>query len=247
MTCEVDASGQLTVVHALVVVPTYNERDNLPPLVERLLRSPGVGVLIVDDASPDGTGALADNLARRYPDRVLVLHRTGRRGLGLSYLDGLQQALESGVPFIGQMDADFSHNPDDVPRLLAAVQEADLAIGSRYVPGGRIENWPLHRLVLSGFANRYIRAITGIRVHDCTSGFRCWRRDALAQIPLDRIRSDNYAFLVELLWEAVSHGARVAEVPIAFVERRLGVSKLSTNSLVESARLPWRLAARGRL
>ena len=232
---------------ALVVVPTYNERDNLPPLVERLLRSRDVSVLVVDDASPDGTGVLADDLAARHPSRVQVLHREGRRGLGLSYIDGLRHALATGVPYIGQMDADFSHNPDDVPRLLAAAAGADLAIGSRYVRGGRIENWPVHRLVLSGFANRYIRSITGLGVRDCTSGFRCWRREALAQVPLDRIRSDNYAFLVELLWEAVSRGARVTEVPITFVERRQGVSKLSMNSIVESARLPWRLASRGRL
>jgi dolichol-phosphate mannosyltransferase len=235
------------VLRALVVVPTYNERDNLPALVPRLLRVPDLGVLIVDDGSPDGTGALADELARVSPERVQVVHRTGRRGLGLSYVDGLRRAIDAGVPFICQMDADFSHNPDDVPRLLDAAAEADVAIGSRYVRGGRIENWPLHRLVLSGFANRYIRTITGIGVHDCTSGFRCWRREALDGVALDRIRSDNYAFLVELLWEAVSRGARVAEVPITFVERRQGVSKLSMQSIVESARLPWRLAARGRL
>lgn len=234
-------------LRALVVVPTYNERDNLPALVPRLLRVPDLGVLIVDDGSPDGTGALADELARVSPERVQVVHRTGRRGLGLSYVDGLRRAIDAGVPFICQMDADFSHNPDDVPRLLDAAAEADVAIGSRYVRGGRIENWPLHRLVLSGFANRYIRTITGIGVHDCTSGFRCWRREALDGVALDRIRSDNYAFLVELLWEAVSRGARVAEVPITFVERRQGVSKLSMQSIVESARLPWRLAARGRL
>ena len=230
-------------IRALVVVPAYNERDNLAPLVQRLLVEPRVGVLVVDDGSPDGTGALADALAAKAPDRVRVIHRTGRRGLGLSYVDGLRAAIETGVPFICQMDADLSHNPDDVPRLLAAAEQGDLAIGSRYVVGGRIENWPLHRRLLSGFANRYIRAITGIGVRDCTSGFRCWRREALADLPLDRIRSDNYAFLVELVWEAASRGARVSEVPITFVERRLGVSKLSMDSIAESIRLPWRLAA----
>ncbi len=234
-------------MNALVVVPTFNERDNLPVLLEQLLRLPSVGVLVVDDNSPDGTGAVADAWAVREPARVSVLHRTGRAGLGLSYIDGLRRALVAGVPLVCQMDADLSHDPADLPRLLAATRDADFVIGSRYIPGGRIENWPPHRRLLSAFANGYIRAITGMAVRDGTSGFRCWRRDALARIPLDGILSDNYAFLVELAWHAASQGARIAEVPITFVERRQGVSKLSIRTLVESARLPWRLAARGRL
>lgn len=145
------------------------------------------------------------------------------------------------------MDADFSHAPGDIPRLLAAAAEADLVIGSRYVAGGRIENWPLHRLLLSAFANRYVRAVTGIGVLDCTSGFRCWRRDALERIPFDHILSDDYSFLVELAWEAARRRCRIAEVPITFVERRLGTSKLSLRALVESALIPWRLALRERL
>lgn len=233
-------------LRALVVVPTYNERDNLPTLLEALLQIPDLAVLIVDDGSPDGTGALADEAASTHPDRVAVLHRTGQPGLGLSYVDGLARALATGIPLICQMDADHSHAPADVPRLMAAASAADLVIGSRYIPDGRIENWPLHRRALSAFANRYIRAITGLGIRDCTSGFRCWRREILLQIPWERIASDSYAFLVELAWEAVSRGARVQEVPITFVERRLGVSKLSWRTLRESARLPWQLVRRGR-
>jgi dolichol-phosphate mannosyltransferase len=232
---------------ALVVVPTFNERENLPILIDGLLKVPSLRVLVVDDGSPDGTGAVADALAASHPERINVMHRTGRPGLGLSYVDGLRWALGTGVPLICQMDADLSHNPADLPRLIAATEGADLAIGSRYVDGGRIVNWPVHRRVLSGFANLYIRTITGLQAHDCTSGFRCWRREALEQIPLERITSDSYAFLVELVWESVSRGSRVSEVPITFVERRLGTSKLSMSTLVESAQLPWRLASRERL
>lgn len=226
----------------LVIVPTYNERDNLPVLVNRLLLVPDVQVLVVDDNSPDGTGEIADALAREYRHRIAVLHRTGPRGLGLSYIDGMRHALTVDVTHVCQMDADLSHDPGDVPRLVAAAARADLAIGSRYVPGGRIENWPKRRMVLSSFANRYVRTITGLRVSDCTSGFRCWRREALARVPLDDIRSDGYAFLVELLWTAVQRGCTVAEVPITFVERRHGASKLSNAVMLESAMLPWRLA-----
>ena len=228
----------------LVIVPTYDERANLPLLLEQLLALPGLRVLIVDDASPDGTGQVADQYAAANRARIQVLHRTGRRGLGLSYIDGMYVALRTDATHICQMDADLSHNPADIPRLLDAAQEADFVIGSRYVPGGRIENWPLHRRMLSAFANRYIRAITGLTIRDCTSGFRCWRREALEQLPLASIRSDGYAFIVELAWEASRAGLRCTEVPITFVERREGASKLSWMVIVESAIVPWRLAAR---
>jgi dolichol-phosphate mannosyltransferase len=231
-------------VQPLVIVPTYNERDNLPRVVDGLLAHPGVQVLVVDDGSPDGTGALADSLAAANPGRISVMHRTSARGLGRSYIDGMRHALQLPVTHICQMDADLSHNPVDVPRLVEATRDADLVIGSRYVPGGRIENWPLRRRMLSRFANLYIRTIAGVPTRDNTSGFRCWRRDALARMPLDRIVSDGYAFLVELTWEANRAGCRIAEVPITFVERRSGVSKLSGGVLLESALLPWRLAAR---
>ena len=228
----------------LVIVPTYNERANLLPLLERLLAIPDLRVLIVDDASPDGTGQIADAYAAANRARVQVLHRTGKRGLGLSYIDGMYVALRTDATHICQMDADLSHNPADVPRLLHAAEQADFVIGSRYVAGGRIENWPLHRRMLSTFANRYIRAITRLAIRDCTSGFRCWRREALERLPLASIRSDGYAFIVEVAWEASRAGLRCTEVPITFVERREGASKLSSGVIMESAIVPWRLAAR---
>ncbi len=228
----------------LVIVPTYNERGNLPKLVEGLLVTPDLEILVVDDGSPDGTGRVADDLAAAHPRRISVLHRTGPRGLGLSYIAGMRIALERGAPVVLQMDADLSHDPGAVPRLVSAAADADLVIGSRYVAGGQIENWSSHRRLLSAFANRYVRAVTGLRVRDCTSGFRCWRRDALARMPLDRILSDGYSFLVELTWEAAVTGCRIREEPITFVERREGTSKISARTLVESALLPWRLAWR---
>ena len=230
----------------LVIIPTYNERANLPALIEQLLTISDLRVLIVDDASPDGTGQIADEYAAAKRARVQVLHRTGRRGLGLSYIDGMYVALRTDATHILQMDADLSHNPADIPRLLQAAEHAEFVIGSRYVPGGKIENWPIHRRMLSAFANRYIRAITRMTIRDCTSGFRCWRREALERLPLASIRSDGYAFIVELAWEASRAGLRCAEVPITFVERREGASKLSWPVIVESAIVPWRLAARPR-
>lgn len=231
----------------LVILPTYNERDNLPVVVTALLRIPDVQVLVVDDGSPDGTGQVADALASRTPARVSVLHRTGTRGFGMSYIEGMQRALDTGATEICQMDADLSHDPADVPRLLAAMATADLVIGSRYVPGGRIQNWARHRVLLSAFANRYVRAITGLQIRDITSGFRCWRREAVQRLPLHRIASNGFAFQVELAWNAASAGCRIVEVPITFIERRVGSSKLSARVLVEAALVPWRLAARRRL
>ncbi len=228
----------------LVIVPTYNERGNITTLTEALLAIEHLTILIVDDASPDGTGQLADRLAATSQGRLSVLHRSGRRGLGLSYLDGMRAALGTDATHICQMDADLSHDPADVPRLLAAVADADLAIGSRYVPGGAVRNWPRRRRVLSAGANWYVRTVTGVQIHDCTSGFRCWRRELLAQLPLDRIVSDGYAFLVELAWEASARDGRIVEVPITFVERREGASKMSGRVIVESVFLPWRLRAR---
>ena len=229
---------------ALVVIPTYNERDNIEGLVRAVLAHQGTRVLIVDDQSPDGTGAIADGLAAEYPGRAEVLHRTGRRGLGRSYVDGLTLALARDVDLICQMDADWSHDPQYLPAMIAACADHDVVIGSRYLRGVSVVNWPLRRLVLSAFANRYIRAITGLTPRDCTSGYRCWRRELLARIPLGRVVSDGYAFLVELLFEAQRRGARIGEVPIIFVERRLGVSKLSGSVLLESGLTPWRLRLR---
>ncbi len=230
-------------VSAVVIIPTYNERDNIVKLVRALLMHDGVGVMVVDDASPDGTGVVVDELVREFPQRVDVLHRTANRGFGRSYADGIKHALTMPVEFICQMDADFSHDPAAVPSLVAAARNADVAIGSRYVRGGGVVNWPLRRLILSRFANLYVRAITRLAAHDCTSGFRCWRREALAALPIDRFVSDGYSFVVEMLYVAVQRGCRVAEVPITFVERREGQSKMSLSVIAESAVTPWRLIA----
>ena len=229
---------------ALVVVPTYNERENLPLLVAGLMQHANVRLLVVDDASPDGTGAVADELAAAHPGRISVMHRTGVRGLGRSYIDGLKRAIDEPVDLICQMDADLSHDPAQLPNLIAAAAHADVVIGSRYVPGGKIVNWPLRRKLLSRFANMYVRTVTRVSARDCTSGYRCWQRDALAAMPLDRFISDGYSFLVEMLYVAGRRGGRIAEVPITFVERRLGESKLSRAVLIESAIAPWRLIGR---
>ncbi len=228
----------------LVVIPTYNERDNLPGLVRELLALPDTNVMVVDDQSPDGTGQLADGLAAEFPGRIEVVHRTGPRGLGRSYVDGLKRALNGPADLICQMDADWSHDPKYLPAIASACANHDVVIGSRYLHGVSVVNWPLRRIILSAFANRYIRAITGLRARDCTSGYRCWRRAALAQLPLDTVVSDGYAFLVELLYEAHRRSARIGEVPIIFVERKMGVSKLSGNVLLESGLTPWKLRLR---
>jgi dolichol-phosphate mannosyltransferase len=230
-----------------VVVPTYNERANLPVLLERLLSQRDLRVLVVDDGSPDGTGDEADRIAGVSGGRLGVVHRTGRRGLGRSYCDGFRAALDAGATHVLQMDADLSHDPDDIPRLLDASGDAELVLGSRYVPHGQLRNWPLHRRLLSAFANHYVRIITRMPVRDCTSGFRCWRRELLTRIPLERIVADGYAFQVELTWEAYRAGGRVAEIPIVFVERRVGASKMSGRVIVESAIVPWRLIAQRRV
>jgi dolichol-phosphate mannosyltransferase len=227
----------------LVILPTYNERANLPVLVGQLLQHANVRVLVVDDQSPDGTGDLADALARDHPGRVDVLHRTGRRGLGRSYIDAIRWAIRQPVDLICQMDADRSHDPVHLPDLVAAAAHADVVIGSRYVPGGRVVNWPLRRKLLSRFANAYVHAVTRLSARDCTSGYRCWRREKLAAMPLDRFISDGYSFLVEMLFVAARTGCRIAEVPITFIERREGQSKMSRSVLIESAITPWRLVA----
>jgi dolichol-phosphate mannosyltransferase len=228
---------------ALVIVPTFNERDNLPLLAQGLLSLPDVNVLVVDDNSPDGTGAIADDLAQSSGGRLTVMHRTDKRGLGRSYVDGIALAVRQPFDVICQMDADLSHDPRYLPDLVAATDRADVVIGSRYVEGGAIVNWPKRRRLLSRFANLYIRTVTRLSPRDCTSGYRCWRREALGALVLDRFTSDGYSFLVEMLFAAARSGCRIAEVPITFVERRLGESKLSSAVLVESALTPWRLVA----
>jgi len=228
---------------ALVIVPTFNERENLPVVAAALMQHPNVSLLVVDDQSPDGTGAVADALAREYPERIAVMHRTTLPGLGRSYVAAIASVLNRPVDVICQMDGDLSHDPRQLPDLIAGTEHADVVIGSRYVPGGAIVNWPRRRRILSRFANAYIRLVTRMRPHDCTSGYRCWRREALASIPLGHLSSQGYSFLVEMLYVATRLRLRIAEVPITFVERRRGESKLSGAVLVESAVTPWRLIA----
>lgn len=227
---------------ALVLVPTYNEKDNLPILAAALLAFDNLELLVIDDASPDGTGMIADALAREHPGRVRVMHRTGMRGLGRSYLDGFREAVASDADVVVQMDADLSHDPKFLPAMFDAIANgAELVIGSRYREGGGVENWPMHRVMLSAFANRYIRMVTGLRTRDCTSGYRCWRREVLGNLPLESVASEGYAFLTEVIFQAAASGMRIAEVPIVFVERRQGASKLSSSVLFESLQTPWRL------
>jgi dolichol-phosphate mannosyltransferase len=230
----------------LIIIPTYNERENLQAIVTRICDELPYEILVVDDQSPDGTGAVADELARRYPGRVHVLHRAGKRGLGLSYLEGFQWAIEHNADLICQMDADLSHDPKYLPDLVKAAETYDLVLGSRYLNGISVINWPLRRILLSWFANRYVRAITGLTTCDTTSGFRCWRRDALARLRVDRMISQRYAFTVETVFEVARQGGRVGEVPIIFVERRVGASKMSGPVLLESMLMPWRLVWRNR-
>ena len=227
-----------------VVIPTFNERETLPPLVDQLMAIPGVRVLVVDDASPDGTGQLADGLASAFPGRVDVLHRTGRRGIGSAYVEGMQRALTHGTALVAQMDADLSHDVRYLPDLIAATAHADLAIGSRYVPGGGVSNWSFARRLLSLFANRYVRLITGLPIKDGTGGYRCWRRETLIELPLPKLVSNGYAFQVEMAWETFQRRLRITEVPIVFVERRQGRSKLNWFVVFESMLLPWRLRRR---
>ncbi len=232
-------------MNAAIVIPTYNERDNLPELTSEILKYEGYRTIVVDDDSPDGTGAVADDLAAKHPGRLSVIHRRGARGLGRSLATGLTRALTEGAELIFQMDADFSHDPKYLPIMAAAADDADLVLGSRYLKGVSVVNWPLHRIILSSLANRYVQAVTGLEQKDCTTGFRCWRREALARLPLEELISDGYAFLVEQLYLARRLGCRVREVPIIFIERRDGVSKLSPTVLLESAIVPWRLRLKG--
>jgi dolichol-phosphate mannosyltransferase len=226
---------------ALVIVPTYNERDNLPPLVKRLLAQPSlVEVLVVDDNSPDGTGQLADEIAASTP-RVHVLHRTEKNGLGRAYLAGFKWALERDYEFIFEMDGDFSHNPDDIPAFLEAAQEAELVLGSRYRNGIRVINWPLKRLMLSMGAGRYVRFVTGMPFSDPTGGYKCFRRSALASINLNEVRSNGYSFQIEMTHKIWRQGMKIAEVPIIFTDRFLGSSKMSSKIVREAFIMVWRL------
>lgn len=221
-------------MRVLVIIPTYNERENLIPLVGCLLElHPALDVLIVDDASPDGTGALADALAQQT-GRVHVIHRSGKQGLGTAYVTGFRFALAHDYDLVVEMDADFSHRPSDLPRLLEAAARADVVIGSRYVPGGQAVDWSLLRRCISRGGSLWARLVLGLPVHDATSGFKCFRRRALEVLDLDAIRSNGYAFQVEVNYLCYRRGFRIREVPIVFVDRRVGKSKMSTGIVLEA-------------
>ncbi len=225
----------------LVIVPTYNERENLPQLVERFAAlALEADLLVVDDNSPDGTGQLADELAKRY-HWLHVLHRTEKDGLGRAYCAGFAWALERHYEFILEMDGDLSHNPADIPAFLAAAQNADLVLGSRYKNGIRVINWPLRRLMLSLCAARYVRVITGLPFTDPTGGFKCFRRRALQTIDLHAVRSNGYSFQIELTHKVWRQGMTVVEVPIIFTDRFHGTSKISRRIVWEAVWMVWRL------
>ena len=225
-------------MRATVCLPTYNERENLERMV-RALGKHGVSVLVIDDNSPDGTGELADRLARELP-YVEVIHRDRKEGLGPAYLAGFRRALADGAELILEMDCDFSHDPADVPRLIAATENADLALGSRYVPGGSVRNWGLVRRAVSAGGSLYARLLLGVGVRDLTGGFKCYRRALLETIDLDAITSRGYAFQIETTYRALRAGFRVVEVPITFVDRERGGSKMSRSIVIEGI---WKVPA----
>jgi dolichol-phosphate mannosyltransferase len=224
---------------AVVCLPTYNEKENLEPILQAILAAtPEVDVLVIDDNSPDGTGQLADAFAAKDA-RVKVLHRAGKQGLGKAYLAGFAWALERGYGLVLEMDADFSHDPRYLPVMLAKAKEADLVLGSRYVPGGGTVNWGLSRKLLSRGGSLYARTILGVAVRDLTGGFKCFRREVLEGIDLASVECSGYAFQIELTFRAVRRGFRVAEVPIVFVDRRVGHSKMSRRIVLEAIRKVW--------
>jgi dolichol-phosphate mannosyltransferase len=229
---------------ALVVVPTYNERTNIPLLVPAILiQDPRLDVLVVDDNSPDGTGQLADDLAKN-DTRVHVLHRQAKQGLGKAYIAGFKWALERGYDYVFEMDADFSHDPKFLPEFLRAVESADLVVGSRYTSGVNVINWPMSRLLLSIGANQYARIVTGLPIADSTGGFKCFRRQVLEAIALDRVRSNGYAFQIEMTFRAWKKGFRIAEIPIVFTDRVEGQSKMNRKIVREAIWMVWWLRLR---
>jgi dolichol-phosphate mannosyltransferase len=227
-----------------LVLPTYNEAENLPKLIPILmdLPLPDLKVLVVDDNSPDGTAEIAEGLAKRYSGRIEVLHRTGQRGLGRAYVFGFDHALKGDTNAIAQMDCDFSHPPEKLPELVAKLADCDLALGSRYITGGGVDQrWPLWRKALSRWGNFYARSILGLPIRDVTGAFRVWRRDMLERIPYQQVVSNGYVFLVEILYLARLHGCRFGEVPIYFADRQWGQSKMNFNNQLEAALRVWQV------
>ncbi len=237
---------------ALVIIPTYNEAPNLPLLIPQVLdQDEGIDILVVDDGSPDGTGRVADEFAQQDSGRVFALHRKGKQGLGTAYVAGFRWGLERDYAYIFEMDADFSHDPKHLPVFLQEVKQADLVVGSRYL-GGRVSvvNWPMARLLLSYFANIYARVITGLNVYDATGGFKCFRRKVLEAIDLNAVQSNGYSFQIEMNLRAQRKGFKIKEIPIVFVDRTDGASKMSGKIVREAIWMVWRLrlkALAGRL
>jgi dolichol-phosphate mannosyltransferase len=226
---------------ATVIIPTYNERENIARLTAEILKQhPSLHVLIVDDNSPDGTGEIADHLAASE-ERIQVLHRSAKLGLGSAYRVGFKAALEMGADYLIEMDADFSHDPAMLPVFIETIQKCDLVIGSRYLNGVSVVNWPIRRLMLSYFASVYTRLITGLDIRDCTSGFKCFSRAAMEAIDLERIRSDGYSFQIEMNYRCRERGLRIVEIPIIFIDRHAGTSKMSKKIVREAVVMVWKL------
>jgi dolichol-phosphate mannosyltransferase len=221
---------------SLVIIPTYNEKGNIENIARKVMSLPGnFHLLIIDDSSPDGTADIVKNLMKEFPDKLFIVERTGKQGLGTAYLAGFKWALEKGYEYIFEMDADFSHNPEDLPRLKeACVNGADVAIGSRYTKGGKVVNWPTNRLLMSYFASLYTRIVLSINIKDTTAGFKCYRRRVLEAIHADDIQFIGYAFQIEMKYRAIRKGFKVVEVPITFTDRQVGVSKMSTHIFKEA-------------
>jgi dolichol-phosphate mannosyltransferase len=237
-----DGEGGLHVERALVIVPTYNERENIARLIDNVLaQDPRLEILVVDDGSPDGTADIVDRMIA-VSTRVNILRRPRKMGLGTAYVAGFRWALERGYDFVFEMDADFSHDPSQLPEFLRAIQSADLVLGSRYRDGKvSVVNWPISRLILSYFANVYARRVTGLQVWDATGGFKCFRRSVLEAIDLSEVRSNGYAFQIEMSYRAVRRGFRIVEIPIVFVDRTEGTSKMSKTIVREAVWMVWRL------
>ena len=226
---------------AFVIIPTYNEKDNVISLASAVLaQDEGISILFVDDNSPDGTGAIIDDLVA-VNDRVHVLHRSGKLGLGSAYREGFKAALAMGADYLLEMDADFSHDPMTLPLFLSAIQENDLVIGSRYLNGVSVVNWPIRRLILSYFASVYTRWVTGLKLRDCTSGFKCFRRSVIEAIDLAKVTSDGYSFQIEMNYRCMEKGFRITEIPIIFIDRHAGSSKMSGTIVREAVLMVWKL------
>ncbi len=224
---------------ALVIIPTYNERDNIQKIAREVLSvSEHTEVLIVDDNSPDGTGKVADEMAKAS-HRVHTLHRAGKLGLGSAYIEGFRYAMSNGYDYVFEMDADFSHDPKEIPNFLDAITKYDVVVGSRYVGGVRILNWPIKRLMLSYGASMYTRMITGLKLIDCTSGFKCFRRDVLEALDLDKIHSDGYSFQIEMSFLCQQKGFSLKEIPIVFADRKEGTSKMNKGIVFEALAVVW--------